>query len=605
MRSIPVRGCVEVARVLGLSGRHAPIPRNLCQSFGDLPETGEIAFSIPAPVCNVGRMPRKVKSQWDFEADLFGGGQPTPSGTSKPSPPPIPIPKSRSDVAPRKSGKPPRPDTDGVSVPAPTPTVSVVQPEAVVPDSDGTAARAPAVDADPPDSSAVSVLPQEPWSVTELTRRVKGQLEDRFRQIRVRGEISNLRIQSSGHAYFVIKDSGAQLSCVLFRNQPGIHRTQLRDGVSVVLGGDITLYEPRGQYQLRVATLELEGEGALQMAFERLKRKLAAEGLFDSAHKQPLPRFPRRLGIVTSPTGAALRDVLHVLGRRFGGLEIVVAPARVQGTGAAEEIARGIVALNRLSGPAGVDVILVTRGGGSLEDLWAFNEEVVARAIAASDLPVVSAVGHEIDVTISDFVADVRAATPSAAAELLTANHVACRVQLTEFQQRLARQIRQATALCRSQLQEHERRLQRMHPRRSLERSAQQIDDALLRLLRSVRRGLREQGQRLTAIQQRLVRWRPRARLQTHRQDLTLLQARWQQLFRLRMAEKQRRLGSLVSALQLLSPLRVLERGYSITFDKQGRVIRRIQDVTDGDPVRTRVIDGEITSIVRSEENRE
>jgi exodeoxyribonuclease VII large subunit len=275
-------------------------------------------------------------------------------------------------------------------------------------------------------------------SVSELTQKLKQQLESGFADRRVAGEVSNFRLQGSGHAYFVLKDAGAQLSCVLFRGQGGAGRAALRDGAQVVLGGDITVYEPRGNYQLRVTSVEVQGVGALQAAFERLKEKLSAEGLFDADRKRPIARYPGRIGLVTSATGAAIQDVLHVLSRRFCP-EVILNPVRVQGSGAAQEIAAAIGRLNRFSKSVQpLDVILVTRGGGSLEDLWCFNEEVVARAIAASEVPVVSAVGHEIDFTISDFVADFRAATPSAAAEILTQDWVDSRDFVESAGRRLA-----------------------------------------------------------------------------------------------------------------------------------------------------------------------
>jgi len=282
-------------------------------------------------------------------------------------------------------------------------------------------------------------------SVTELTLQIRRVLEEHVGQVWVTGEITNLRVQSSGHVYFTLKDAGSQLNCVLFRGETQVDRSTLQDGKKVTVCGDITVYEPRGQYQLRVAIVELQGIGALQVAFERLKQKLKAEGLFAPERKRQLPRYPQRVGLVTSPSGAAIRDVLHVIQRRNPALQVVLAPCRVQGDGAPQEIATAIRLLNefnehmtrrseRLAADLGfdgdhapareikghLDLILVTRGGGSLEDLWAFNDEVVAQAIFDSALPVVSGVGHEIDFTISDFVADVRAATPSAAAEIIT-----------------------------------------------------------------------------------------------------------------------------------------------------------------------------------------
>src|SRR5450759_3248812 len=285
-------------------------------------------------------------------------------------------------------------------------------------------------------------------SVSELTETVRTLLEKQIGSVWVSGEITNLRSQSSGHIYFTLKDASAQLNCVLFSREKVPHRELLADGQKVLLQGDVTVYEARGQYQLIVRAVELQGVGALQIAFEKLKQKLAAEGLFAPERKRPLPKYPQRIGLVTSPTGAAIRDVLHVVQRRNPGLEIILVPCRVQGEGAAEEIAAAIRLLNEFNSTqlaigdrqSAMDLILVTRGGGSLEDLWAFNEEVVARAIFESALPVVSQVGHEIDFTISDFVADMRAATPSAGAEIITEGVFASR----QFVESLVRRMAQA-----------------------------------------------------------------------------------------------------------------------------------------------------------------
>jgi exodeoxyribonuclease VII large subunit len=253
-------------------------------------------------------------------------------------------------------------------------------------------------------------------SVTEITRRIKGVLERGFNEVWVQGEISNCKLHTSGHMYFTLKDEGAQLSAVMWRSRVAQMLFRPNDGMKVIIRGNITVYEPRGNYQIDCLQLQPVGMGELQLAFDRLKQKLSAEGLFDEAHKKPLPSYPRKIGIVTSLTGAAIQDMLNVLARRFPTLEVIVAPVKVQGIGAADEIAQAIRDLNTLSG---IDVMIVGRGGGSLEDLWAFNEEVVARAIYSSGIPIISAVGHEIDFSISDFVADLRAPTPSAAAELV------------------------------------------------------------------------------------------------------------------------------------------------------------------------------------------
>src|SRR5499425_3325488 len=275
-------------------------------------------------------------------------------------------------------------------------------------------------------------------SISELTRRLQETLEERFPAVWVEGEISNFRLYGSGHAYFTLKDDAAQLRTVLFRNRMRRIRFEPGDGLHVLAFGSLEVYAQRGEYQFVVELLEPRGLGALQLAFEQLKARLGAEGLFAESRKRPLPRFPRRIGIVTSPSGAAVRDMLRVIGRRFAGLSIVIAPARVQGDGAAREIAAAIADLNALGD---VDVIIVGRGGGSLEDLWAFNEEVVAREIAGSKIPVISAVGHEVDVTIADFVADVRAPTPSAAAELVVREKQALAETVAELGERLRRAV--------------------------------------------------------------------------------------------------------------------------------------------------------------------
>src|SRR5277367_4886536 len=306
-------------------------------------------------------------------------------------------------------------------------------------------------------------------SVSELTAQVKRLLEKTVGQIWVGGEVTNLRAQTSGHIYFTLKDAGAQLSCVCFRDAARESRALLADGQQVILQGDVTVYEVRGQYQLVVRQIELRGVGALQVAFEKLKLKLAAEGLFAPERKRPLPKYPQRFGLVTSPTGAAIRDVLHVVQRRNPGLEIILAPCRVQGQRAAAEIAEAIRLLNEFGK---LDLILITRGGGSLEDLWPFNEEVVARAIFESTIPIVSAIGQEIDFTIADFVADLRAATPSAGAEIITEGVFASRESVANLM----------------------RRMVRMHPRRQLNEHLQRLDDLSADLQQQMREGVNERA---------------------------------------------------------------------------------------------------------------
>jgi exodeoxyribonuclease VII large subunit len=419
-------------------------------------------------------------------------------------------------------------------------------------------------------------------SVSELTTQVKRLLEKSIGQIWVSGEVTNLRAQSSGHMYFTLKDAGAQLSCVLFRGTAAGERAALADGQKVLLQGDVTVYEARGQYQLIVRAVELQGVGALQVAFEKLKQKLAAEGLFAAERKRPLPKFPQRIGLVTSPTGAAIRDVLHVIQRRNPGLEIILAPCRVQGDGAAAEIAAAIRLLNEFSSaldprPSTLDMILVTRGGGSLEDLWAFNEEVVARAIFESELPVVSAVGHEIDFTIGDFVADFRAATPSAAAEIITEGVFASREFVADAPELLRLRLQRGLDVATENFSQLGGRLTRLHPRRRLNDWLQRLDDLQGGLLRCAKQGEREASMALENLTGRLLRVRPAHLLKQRREALRQVEAR----------------------LRLLGPEQVLARGYSITTDAQsGKVLRDAKQVKPGQHLTTRLKTGVVRSVV-------
>ena len=444
-------------------------------------------------------------------------------------------------------------------------------------------------------------------SVSELTRQIKGLLEAQVGRVWVSGEITGLRLQSSGHIYFTLKDAGAQLNCVLFRGEPKVERSLLQDGRKVTLRGEVTVYEPRGQYQMRVVAVELQGLGALQAAFEKLKQRLSAEGLFAPERKRPLPRYAQRIGLVTSPTGAAIRDVLHVIQRRNPGLEVILAPCRVQGEGSAAEIAGAIRLLNELhasqlavsQGQWALDLILVTRGGGSLEDLWAFNEESVARAIFDSALPVVSAVGHEIDFTISDFVADLRAATPSAAAELITEGVFSSWQFLAEAGARL-RQLAGRQMADKSQaLALASQRLARAHPRRRLNDWLQRLDDLQSGLARSARAGVRRERLAWQSLADRLCRARPALLLKQRRQVLRQAQQRLREQTLHRLRESRNRFETLAARLRLLGPEQVLARGYSITMDAQsGAVLRAAADARAGQRLKTRLKMGEVASVV-------
>ena len=397
-------------------------------------------------------------------------------------------------------------------------------------------------------------------SVSELTRRLQETLEERFPAVWVEGEISNFRLYGSGHAYFTLKDAESQIRAVLFRNRGRRIKFEPADGLHVMAFGSIEVYAQRGEYQMVIELLEPKGLGALQLAFEQLKTRLQAEGLFDQARKRELPRFPRKIGIVTSTSGAAIRDMLRVIGRRFGELHIVIAPCRVQGEGAAEEIAQGVRDLNALGG---VDVIIVGRGGGSLEDLWAFNEEPVARAIAASKVPVVSAVGHEVDFTIADFVADLRAPTPSAAAELVVREKQAVVDTLVQLRARLERSA--------------------ARPLRDLER---RVDELTARLRREMRGELGRAGHRVALATRALRASDPVARVARDRHRLESLQSRLITLLHRRRDRARYALETTVGRLDSLSPLAVLGRGYSLTRTPTGEVVRSPAQVRVGDAIR-------------------
>ena len=427
-------------------------------------------------------------------------------------------------------------------------------------------------------------------SVSELTAEIKILVENRFVDVWVEGEISNFKRHSSGHWYFSLKDAGASLRCASFRMQNRLIRFTPEDGLSVKARGHLSLYEARGEYQLIVEMLEPVGIGALQLAFEQLKRRLTADGLFDIERKRELPALPYTVGVVTSPTGAALRDILRILKRRNEGVKVLIAPARVQGEGAAEEIAQAIENLND-QGEA--EVIIVGRGGGSIEDLWAFNEERVARAIFHSRIPVISAVGHETDFTIADFVADLRASTPSAAAEIVS-------MARDEVIVRLAGHVQGLFTAMRYKLLEAKNALAEATSSRAfgdilarLRAQRQPFDDSLYQMETALRRQLKTYRSHTERLNLRIRDANIRHRLSQQHRRFDLLAARLE-------AAMQRNLGSgredfVIAAgkLQSLSPLAVLARGYAIAFDSQGRIIKRAVDLQTGERFRLRVADGE------------
>lgn len=464
----------------------------------------------------------------------------------------------------------------------------------------------PTSDLRPPASalrSPISLPDSQPvLSVAELTRRITYLLEEGIGSVWVEGEISNLRVQSSGHSYFTLKDASSQLSCVLFARTASATGAgvRLRDGLQVQLHGKIGVYGPRGQYQLVVRIVQEKGIGVLQARFGELKARLAAEGLFAAERKRPLPRFPRRIGVVTSPTGAAIRDFLNVLHRRHPGMRVVISPVRVQGKGAAAEIA---AAISELSGggeaPGAVDVIVVTRGGGSLEDLWEFNEEAVARAIVASAVPVVSAVGHEIDFTIADFAADFRAPTPSAAAEILAADGGEV---LERCRSLVARIGREALALHASQAARADLAFSSAlfrEPERRIAETGQTLDRSEVDLTSSVEGFQEALRGRLSASGIRLSSSRPDQRIAALNQRTGSLSALLEHHLRHRLGLDSGRLGRMESALSALNPEATLQRGFSITRDASGKALTSASRVAGGDRIRTQLAEGILESEVR------
>ncbi len=417
-----------------------------------------------------------------------------------------------------------------------------------------------------------SIDQRKVYRVTELNRRIKSLLESNIGFIWVEGEVSNLRRPTSGHLYFTLKDDSSQVQLAFFKGKQRGMTFEVKDGLQVRVHGQVTVYERSGQYQVIVDMIEEAGKGALQEAFERLKKKLEGEGLFDESRKKPIPRLPQRVGIITSPTGAAIRDILNVITRRFPNLHILLAPVKVQGSGAAESIASAIDYFNR---QGSMDVLIVGRGGGSLEDLWAFNEEDVARAIARSEIPVISAVGHEIDFTISDFVADLRAPTPSAAAELVVGQKETFEENLKQYSQRLARSLHMFRLELKNRLTDVSRSYVFREPLNLVRQYGQRIESAEAGKKNALRSALRERQQRLDENSLHL-RHRVELRYKSCTQELRRLE----------------------SQLRALSPKAVLERGYSITFLPDGTIVRESGQVGESDVLNTRLREGIIESIV-------
>ncbi|WNL47853.1 exodeoxyribonuclease VII large subunit [Dyella sp. BiH032] len=440
--------------------------------------------------------------------------------------------------------------------------------------------------------------PRHILTPSSLNRLVRDLLEDALPLVWIEGELSNVARPASGHLYFTLKDANAQVRCAMFRPKTGWLRFRPVDGMHVLVRARVGLYEPRGEFQLVAEHMEPAGEGALQREFEQLKARLDAEGLFDPARKRPLPAFAKRIGVITSATGAAVRDVLSVMSRRWPLAEVEVLPVPVQGREAPPAI---VSMLRRASASGRYDVLLLTRGGGSLEDLWAFNDEQVARAVHASAVPVVSAVGHEVDFSIADFVADLRAPTPSAAAELLVPDAQAIRRHLQQLRQRMATlQQRRLHALI--QRTDHLlARLQAQRPQTRLLRDRERLAHLRHRLAVAMREAMRDRERRLERTHARLLARHPRQRLSLYAQQLAQQERRLRQAIFQILERRRASLHQTARALHAISPLATLDRGYAILFDDQGHVIRSASSVAVGARVRAKVADGDMA--LRREED--
>ncbi|WP_417223983.1 exodeoxyribonuclease VII large subunit [Amphritea sp.] len=443
-----------------------------------------------------------------------------------------------------------------------------------------------------PNLSRTSATPLA-LSVTELNRQVKSLLESSFLTIHVEGELSNVVKASSGHWYFTLKDRGAQVRCAMFRNRNQYLKYQAKNGDKVVVRAKVSLYPGRGDYQLICDYIEESGIGSLQQAYEALKQKLLQQGLFDPAFKKPIPTHPQHLGVITSPTGAAVHDILTVLRRRFPSLPVTLFPTAVQGAEAATQIANAIQLANE---DGRCDVLIVGRGGGSLEDLWPFNEEVVAHSIFHSHIPIISAVGHEVDVSIADFVADLRAATPSAAAELISPDQQQILLRLQQIQQRLIQAWKRNHQQQQQRLQWTRSRLR--HPGDKLKEQAQKLDDLELRMRRAVRHTIERQQQQFSQLQQRYQRCSPSPRIVAGQQRKDELEHRLVSLMQGLLKQQQLKLSGLAATLNSVSPLATLDRGYAIVQDDAGKVIQDINHIVMDGSIETRLSNGRFLSTV-------
>ncbi|MBV9155350.1 MAG: exodeoxyribonuclease VII large subunit [Acidobacteriaceae bacterium] len=438
-------------------------------------------------------------------------------------------------------------------------------------------------------------LERRVFRVSELNARVQKLFEGEFRSIWVAGEISGCRTAASGHYYFNLKDDQSQVRCALFKSAARFAKFRPRDGLAVLARGNLEVYEARGEYQLIVEMLKPQGAGALQLAFEQLKKKLASDGLFDAGRKRPLAKLPRRIGIITSPAGAVIQDILQVLERRFQGLHVRLFPAQVQGEGSVEQICQGI---SYFSESAWAHVVILARGGGSLEDLWSFNEERVARAIAGSRVPIISAVGHETDFTIADFVADCRAPTPSAAAEIVICTRESLLDQIRSYRAKAIQAARYQLLVCGRRLHQRgtERAASLVH--RMLAKRAQRVDDLDYQLRQLGRGALERRRRQYSDVSRRLQASDLRLRFARKRHRQESLNQRLLKSIEGRFRQAQRRLEGFEAHLTQLSPLAVLGRGYAIVEDANRRALRSAAETATGETLRIRLHSGELDAVV-------
>lgn len=434
---------------------------------------------------------------------------------------------------------------------------------------------------------------QTVYTVSRLNREIRTILEQGFASLVLTGEISNFITPASGHWYFSLKDDKAQIKAAMWRGNNRNQSYRPTNGAQVTVKARVSLYEPRGDYQLIVEHMEPAGEGQLKQEFDALKMRLAAEGLFSSAYKKPLPQNINRIGVITSATGAAIKDILTVLKRRAPQLEVIIYPAMVQGKEAHLHLINQIELANARDE---VDVLILGRGGGSLEDLWCFNHEQLARAIFESELPIVSAVGHEIDTTISDYVADVRAATPSAAAELVSPNTQELHNKVTQLANRLSNAFKHGIADKRALATQLQHRLNLCHPRNQLSQKSQRLDELSIALQQAMRNRLYQQERTLNNLTPRLMRQSPDKKLTSASHQLSQLQARLHQAIQHQLQQANNSLALQASRLDSVSPLNVLARGYSITKTQQGKVVKSVGQIKTGDVLVTELVDGSIES---------